>query len=363
MKKNLFFFLPNFSPGGAGKSIMNLCKYLDKKKYNLYTISLNKNAYKKELNKYCKKVYEINSKKTIFAFIDIIKILKNFDKECTVFISNINYANILSLIFLKMLNTFKIVITDRTPFQELNYYYGNIDSIKKRIMKILIPLLYKKSDLIICNSKKNSRDLSKFINKRCDYVYPILSYKINKKKKLKKKNNIFNILSIGRYSKEKRFLDIINAISLIKNKNIRLFLVGNGIEKDNLQNHINKFKVRAKLIKFTRKSEAEYFKKSHLFISSSDFEGYPNSVVQAINYNLPVLSSQSHGAINEILLNGKGGTFYRKRNVEDLSNKIIYIMKNYKRLLSKTYHAKTELKRFFPVNSISKFDFLINKIK
>ena len=61
MKKNLFFFLPNFSPGGAGKSIMNLCKYLDKKKYNLYTISLNKNAYKKELNKYCKKVYEINA--------------------------------------------------------------------------------------------------------------------------------------------------------------------------------------------------------------------------------------------------------------------------------------------------------------
>ena len=31
MKKNLIFFLPNFGPGGAGNSILNICKYLDKK--------------------------------------------------------------------------------------------------------------------------------------------------------------------------------------------------------------------------------------------------------------------------------------------------------------------------------------------
>jgi glycosyltransferase involved in cell wall biosynthesis len=363
MKKNLFFFLPNFSPGGAGKSITNLCKYLDKKKYDLYIISLNKNSYKKELSRYCKKIYEINSKKTIFAFLDIVKILKKFDKKKTIFISNINYANLLTLIFLKILNTFKVVVTERTPFQELNYYYSYIDLIKKKIMKFLIPFLYKRSDLIICNSRKNSSDLSKFINKKCDFVYPILPNKIIKKKKIKKNDNSFYILSIGRYSKEKRFFDIINAISLIKNRNIKLFLVGNGMEKDNLKNHINKFKIKAKLIKFTKKNEIKYFNKSHLFISSSDFEGYPNTVVQAINNNLPVISSQSHGAINEILLNEKGGTYYKKRNIKDLSNKIIYVIKNYKKSLNKTYYAKTKLNRFFPINSISKFDFLINKIK
>ena len=46
-KKNIVFFLPNFSYGGAGKSILNICKNLSKKKYDIFVISLNKNYYKK----------------------------------------------------------------------------------------------------------------------------------------------------------------------------------------------------------------------------------------------------------------------------------------------------------------------------
>jgi len=30
MKKNLIFFLPNFDAGGAGNSILNICKYYNK---------------------------------------------------------------------------------------------------------------------------------------------------------------------------------------------------------------------------------------------------------------------------------------------------------------------------------------------
>ena len=44
--------------------------------------------------------------------------------------------------------------------------------------------------------------------------------------------------------------------------------------------------------------------KSDLYVCSSDFEGFPNTVVEAINYRLPVISTRSHGGINEILLNG-----------------------------------------------------------
>lgn len=363
MKKNLIFFLPNFSPGGAGKSILNLCKYLDKNKYNLYTISLGKNSYKKELKKYCKKVYEINYKKTILSFFSILEILKDFNKRNTFFISNINYANILSIIFLKIFNNFKVIITERTPFQELDYYYSSFDFFKKTTMKFLIPFLYKKSDLIICNSKKNCQDLSKFINKKCDFIYPIFPYQINKKRKLNKNFNTFNILSIGRFSKEKNFHDIIKSVSSIKKGNIRLFLVGNGPDRDHLQNILIKSNTRGKLIKFSQKSEIKYLKKCHLYISSSDFEGYPNTVVQAINNNLPILSTQSHGGINEILLFGKGGTFYKKRNIKDLSEKIILMIKNYNKFLKKTQYAKSQLKRFLPIRSVTKFDYLIKNIK
>ena len=159
-KKNIFFFLPNFSEGGAGKSILRICKNLNKSKFNIYIISLKKNFYKNELNKYCKKIFEINETKASRSFKFIKNnILCNFDKEKNIFISNINYLNVLSLIFLKLQKfPCKLVLTERTPYQELNYYYGFKDYIKKSIIKILIYFLYKYSDLIIANSKKSKQN-------------------------------------------------------------------------------------------------------------------------------------------------------------------------------------------------------------
>ena len=55
----------------------------------------------------------------------------------------------------------------------------------------------------------------------------------------------------------------------------------------------------------------KYLIKSDLYINSSYFEGFPNSIVEAINTNLPIISSQSHGGINDILLNGKAGTILK----------------------------------------------------
>ena len=69
IKKNLVFFLPNFSKGGAANSIIKLCENLDKKKYDIYIISIGKNFYKDRVNSFCKKIYEINSKKSIFSFL------------------------------------------------------------------------------------------------------------------------------------------------------------------------------------------------------------------------------------------------------------------------------------------------------
>ena len=64
-KKNIVFFLPNFSYGGAGNSILNICKYLNKKKYKIFVLSINNNFYKNELSKYCQEVVQINAVSTL----------------------------------------------------------------------------------------------------------------------------------------------------------------------------------------------------------------------------------------------------------------------------------------------------------
>ena len=122
MKKNLIFFLPNFSSGGAGNSILNICKNLNKKKYHIYIISLQKNFYKSELKKHCKEIKEIQGTSTLFCLKKIENYIKKFDKNRTLIISNINYANSLFVIFFKILKKYKLVVIEKKTYQVLNIY-------------------------------------------------------------------------------------------------------------------------------------------------------------------------------------------------------------------------------------------------
>ena len=64
IKKNLIFFMSDFSSGGAGNSISKLCLNLPSKEYSISIISLGKCAYSKILKK--KKLMFTNFKKTFF---------------------------------------------------------------------------------------------------------------------------------------------------------------------------------------------------------------------------------------------------------------------------------------------------------
>ena len=361
-KKNLIFFLPNFSSGGAGKSIFNICKNLNKKKYSIFILSLTKNFYKKDFLRFGIKVIELNQKSTFFSMKKIQTFLNNFDKTKTIIISNINYANALFVIYFKILDKFKLVLIERTPYQELNIYYDLSDFIKKLITKIIIKFFYKKADYIVGNSKKIADDFTTVTKKKCKYIYPLTLDKIIKNKK--KKNSpkgLINILTIARLSREKNLLVQIKAIKMLQKNNIFLNILGDGKLKNQYNYYIRKNKISCKITSYSDKKKIKLLKKSHIYICSSLFEGFPNAVVEAINYNLPVISSKNYGGINEIILNGKGGQFYSMNNEIDLAEKLNKIIKNYDYYLNKTFLAKNKLKRFTNKN-IKKYESLFDRI-
>ena len=135
---NLFIFLPNFKLGGAGNAINLLCRFLNKKKFNIFIISIGRCYYKNSLKKFTKKIYELDTSRTLFSFLNINKILKKNTKvyDNTIFISNINYVNVLSVIFIKILFRLKLILIERTPLYELKIYYSLIDYIKKKYSQI-----------------------------------------------------------------------------------------------------------------------------------------------------------------------------------------------------------------------------------
>ena len=294
----------------------------------------------------------------------IRKIVKNIINKniYTSIVSNINYANILTIIFLRSLKNLEIILYERTPIQELNYSFGNTYlKFKNKIIKFLILKTYKFADKIITNSNKTSLDLSKYIKKK---VFIIYSKSINKIKPFKKKQlKNTKILWIGRFSKEKSFETLINAIDILKNKNIIVNVLANSDNIDGYLKKIRDLELENNFKFFGYKDNlTKYFNSSNLYISTSYYESFPNSVVQAINNSLPIISSKSHGGINDLVKSYYSGVFFKTNNPKDLANKILDFINNQKKYIYYASNAHRNLKKFEFDKIEEKFeDLLLNK--
>lgn len=104
-----------------------------------------------------------------------------------IFISNQNFANIISVLALTKINWIKLILIERNNPIELDFS----KKLKDKLIKILIKFTYKYSDKIISISKELSHDLKKICKKNVTTIYnaPIDLNKNNSiDKKIKKKN-------------------------------------------------------------------------------------------------------------------------------------------------------------------------------
>ena len=364
MKINLIFFLSEFNLGGAGNSIFKLCKNLPKKKFNINVLCLNKCFYKSELKKCGISVYEIKSNKTIFAMPKIREITKTLinNRYKNIFVSNIYYSNILSILFLRSLNM-KMILIERTPFEELFIYYGLIDKLKKMIIKILIRFTFYKADACISNSKFITQKYNKYYNLKFKTIFPPSFKKSNFlfKKNLINKNEL-KLGIVSRLSKEKKIDNLIKILPSLEGR-IILKIIGDGPEKNKLKNLTHKLGLNKQVfflgahnphrIKF-------FFKDFDIFINSSDFEGFPNSVVESLNSGVPVVASQSHGGINEIIKNKNFGFIYKDLN--ELKKILDKILKKQKIFNIKKSKVINHLKKFSEENNLKHYKNLFTNI-
>ena len=190
MKINLFFFISNFNYGGAGNAILNFLTNLNHNKYNLHIIFLGRSDYIKLLPKNVK-YYQLNNNfyffKTFFAFFKIKNILskKKLSTSKNIFISNIHYSNVFSIIFLRKIENLKIILFERTSLKELDLFINFFSFLKNKIVKLLIKFTYSRADKVLVNSKILGLELKEF-GIKSKVIYSGSIDKILKTKKSKK---------------------------------------------------------------------------------------------------------------------------------------------------------------------------------
>jgi glycosyltransferase involved in cell wall biosynthesis len=225
------------------------------------------------------------------------------------------YANFIAIIVSFLLRDSKILISERLYVPKMFYRESSV--IRRKIVFILMRLLYPKADIVTANSLKNVTFLRRFIGGKPRYK--LLKNTININECIEKSNSLIEselramkgvkILALGRLDYQKGFDNLLHAFSIIsKIKTWNLVIVGDGPEKRYLQ-ELSKSLGVSNNVHFVPKAvnPFPYYKWADFVVAPSRVEGFPNAILESMSMGTPVICTNFKTGAAELTHNGKYG--------------------------------------------------------
>lgn len=108
-------------------------------------------------------------------------------------------------------------------------------------------------------------------------------------------NSSIKILSVGRFTEAKDYFTALKAIELLGNnlsgKRIEYTIVGDGELSQQIAGWIEELKLTNVAIARNPDRIDNYYIEADIYLLSSNSEGLPNSIMEALNYSMPVIST------------------------------------------------------------------------
>lgn len=208
--------------------------------------------------------------------------------------------------------------------------------------------------------------ISKHLQKNVEYIIPfgrnsksILIYPAIKTSNfLKQKNEKLTLVHTGRICEGKGQVDAIKACEVLYKNNIDFifYIVGgyeDGFEEEFLKFYTNlEYKDKIILVGFSNNVE-EYLTKADIFLFPSYGEGFGNSFVEALSFNL-VCISYANTSFFEFKELGFNFELVENKNIKSLSKSLLKIVKKEiifdveknKRLILEIFKEENEIKKY-----------------
>jgi glycosyltransferase involved in cell wall biosynthesis len=327
----IVFILPSLKGGGAERVILTLANGFKKRGNDVYLLLINDEIdYSEEILDGVK-IVNLGSKRVLFSFFGIRRFL-NEERPDIVF-STIAHLNVYVLLIKAMLpkNRLKYVIRESNTLSEVLKIHN---SIKNKLLHLMIKIQYPKADLIIAPSRGVADDLINNYNINKDLINVIYN-PIDYKTLLKSAEEPFvnidldigqtkTIIGIGSLSKQKDFSTLIKAFYRVeKSYDCKLIILGEGQERENLESLIKELDLQNRIfMPGFDKNPFKYLKNADIFILSSIYEGLPNVLIQALLLGVPCIATNCKSGPDEILKYGDYGQLVEPENPIQISDAI-----------------------------------------
>jgi glycosyltransferase involved in cell wall biosynthesis len=159
----------------------------------------------------------------------------------------------------------------------------------------------------------------------------------------------YRILCVGRLQEQKGYDMLIDAFSLIAERCVgwKIEIFGDGPDKEMLKDKIIKLNLVDRIIINSPIANIyDEYQNSDFFVLSSRFEGLPLVLGEAMSCGIPCVSFRCKYGPEDIIRDGQNGLLVEDGNVEELGEKIIWMLSHTKERLRMGEQAREDIRHY-----------------
>lgn len=337
--------------GGAERVAVNILRQLNLKKFEITLVLVKKTGVFLELIPSSIEIIDLKSKKTMFSILKLRKVILLL-KPDMVFSTLFRTHIAIDLALTKVKQRPKLIYRSQNSPKLLlknNQLSG--------LMRFFLEKAYRNANFIIAQTPEMKDEIEQLHGieqkKIIVLLNPIDSELINRKTQNIKNpfdTDYINVVATGRLTRQKGFDILIKSFKEVveKNSEFRLYIIG---EDGGLKSDLEKLLASLNLKKNVfflgfQTNPYQYFYYSNLHVLSSRWEGLPNTVLENLYLNKPIVATRCIPFMSHLINEGDNGFLVDVENVSQLAKAILkYKSINNKKNTSLTFQL--DINRFF----------------
>lgn len=349
--KKVVITVPTLMAGGMERAAVNFGEILSKKGVEVKIFMISSDQVFYEVSENIELLYgkkDLNNKwQTFSSLLKLRKFIHDYKPDHVLSFSGKMSAYV-------SLSLYGIDV-DVIPFHRGSPYktYG-------RLNNYLNKKIFPKSKALVVQTETAKKVFTEKYNNKNIIVTPNPVRDIHINENIEKENII---ITVSRLVKGKGLEKLINIFKNLENKQWNLYILGDGYLRNELQDQINKLglKDRVKLLGF-QKNVDDYFAKASIFAFSSESEGFPNALLEAMCAGLACISFDCPTGPSEMIVNGENGYLIPMDDDIEYEEKLNELIKNKELRASFGKEAIKLNKKHAPEKIVESFICDINKI-
>lgn len=304
--KKIALFINSLQKGGSERVMVNLAEYLHRNNYEVLLVTQYKKEIEYEISPEIKRVYSEPDESALqggrihnfkVRFSTLRGIWKSFQPDVVLsFLGKNNLMAILTSAFLPV----KVAVSVRgEPTME---YEGSK-------MQALTKWLFGFADGVILQTQMAKEFFPKRVQKKAIILPNPLNPLFLRERYRGEKENV--IVAAGRLDENKNHTMLIKAFALIAEEfpQMKLIIYGEGDSRENLEKLVTEKKLEKRIsLPGSVTDVAGHIEKARIFTLTSNTEGMPNSIIEAMCLGIPVVSTDCPcGGPAELIRDGENG--------------------------------------------------------